>query len=83
MPVSRPAPARRLVWSFALSLTACATRAVPHHYPKTSPASPDAALPVAADVTSALRDDPGTSAGSQVAPAAPPPAQHGDHHHAH
>jgi hypothetical protein len=91
--VPRPALPGSFIWLlFALGyagvplLCACATRAVPQHYADTSAASREASAPVAADVTSALRDEPGAHdaqrlGGEHREPAAP--SGHGGHHHGH
>lgn len=78
-----PRPARFGFWPASLFvLVACATRAVPDRFPEAAAVSPTAGLPKPAEVTRALREDPGAAdlpdAGSR-----PPAHQHGGHHHAH
>jgi hypothetical protein len=69
--------------AFAWLFAACATREVPQHYPASSAASPDASVPKAAAVTTALASEPGDETDASDTAQTSPHAQHGGHHHAH
>jgi hypothetical protein len=83
MIVPRPVSPGHALWPACfLLLAACATRAVPDHFPQRSALSPAASVPKPAAVTRTLSDDPGAAAGPGDADSAPH-AHHGGHHHAH